>query len=69
MELLAQTLGVEIERLAAPLVAATIDRERSSLQIIQAAGHPDKVHVRLDRIVSQKTAAKLFALLVEEDAP
>lgn len=69
MKLLADTLQVPVEQLAEPLVAAAVDRERSSLQIIQAAGHPDKVHLKVDKLVTQKTALKVMALLVEDDGP
>lgn len=64
MDLLAKTLGVPVEELAAPLVAQAVDRERSSLQIIQAAGHPDKVHLRVDMLVPQRVASRVMALLV-----
>jgi len=67
MKLLAETLGVSLEQLSEPLVAKMVDRERSSLQMIQAAGHPDKVHLRVDRLVSAKLAVKILAMLVDDE--
>jgi transcriptional regulator with XRE-family HTH domain len=67
MALLAKTLGVSPEHLAEPLVAQAVDRERSSLQIIQAAGHPDKVHLKVDMLVPQRVASRVMALLVGDE--
>jgi transcriptional regulator with XRE-family HTH domain len=67
LELLAQTLGVPVEHLAEPLIAQAVDRERSSLQIVQAAGHPDKVHLKVDKLVTSKIASQVMALLVADD--
>jgi hypothetical protein len=67
MKLLADTLGVSLEELSAPLVARMVDRERHSLQMIQAAGHPDKVHLRVDKLVNVHIAVQVLALLVKND--
>jgi hypothetical protein len=67
MKLLADTLGVTQEKLSEPLVSKIVDRERSSLQMIQAAGHPDKVHLRVDKLVNVHIAVQVLALLVKND--
>ena len=67
LELLAETLEVPVERLAEPLIAQAVDRERSSLQIVQAAGHPDKVHLRVDKLAAAKIAAQVMAILVADE--
>jgi len=60
---IADFLGTTPEDLAPDLHAAAIDRTPPELAMHQAPGRPDRVHLRVDKIVPLDVAAKIIALL------
>lgn len=66
LDKLAKILGTTPEDLAPDLAAAAVERTNPALAIHEAAGHPDKVYLRVNKLVPLKTAAKVIALLSEE---
>jgi transcriptional regulator with XRE-family HTH domain len=68
MARLAEALGTKAEDLAPEIVAATVDRENPELAVTMVAGHPDKAHLQVNKLVPIALAAKVMALLIEEHA-
>lgn len=64
---IAKTVSMTPEALAPGLHAAAIDHERPEIAINVAAGHPNKVHLVVNKIVTQEVAAKIFAMLGGSD--
>lgn len=65
---LCKALGMTREELFPnSLIAATQD-EHPAFQLTAAAGHPGRAWVRMNRMMSFETAAKIASLLNEEDA-
>jgi transcriptional regulator with XRE-family HTH domain len=67
--LIAEALEVSAEELAPDLTAATIDKERPELAMTQVAGHPDKVLLRVNKLVPATVAAEVIAILVKHQSP
>jgi transcriptional regulator with XRE-family HTH domain len=64
----ARALGVEPHELLPNTLISAIDSEVPALEIKQAAGHPDKVWIRVNQLVDRRTAAKIFDALNSPDA-
>lgn len=64
---LADALGVEQEELLPNGMMAAMEDEHPAVELRQAAGHPDKAWVRVNRSMSFATAAKIISLIDEED--
>lgn len=64
---IAKVLGVSMEALAPDIHSATIDRERPEVMIHQAAGHSDKVHLIVNKIVPSSVATRVMDLINEAD--
>lgn len=62
---IAKVLRVSVEDLAPDIHTATIDREKPEVMIHQASGHPDKVHLVVNKVVPASVAAKVMALVNE----
>jgi transcriptional regulator with XRE-family HTH domain len=63
---LAAALGTEPEHLLPNAVVRAMESDTGPmLEIRQAAGHPDKVWVRVNRMVSFDQAAEIFGVLKE----
>lgn len=60
---LADVFGVEPYQLLPNSIESAIDNEMPALEIKQAAGHPDKVWLRVNQLVDLRTAAKVFDAL------
>jgi len=60
---LADAFGMEPYQLLPNTIEAAIDQEVPALEIKQAAGHPDKVWLRVNQMVDLATAAKVFDAL------
>lgn len=66
---LADALGVTVPELYPGAVEAAVDAEIPAVELRQVAGHPGKAWLRVNRALSFATAAKIIALLEEEDRP
>lgn len=66
---IAQVLGVSPEELAPDIMAASVDRERPEMAMTMVAGHPDKVHLVVDKLVSLSVASRVVAIIAGEDEP
>lgn len=64
---IADALGCTPEELAPDAAAAAIDRENPEIAMTAIAGHTDKVHLQVNRLVSMATAVKVINLLTEEE--
>lgn len=65
---IADALDTTPEDLAPRVAASAIASSEPAVRIVQAAGHPDRVTLIVNLIVSQRTAAKVYALLCEDEA-
>jgi hypothetical protein len=65
MQKLAEALGLTVEELAPDLTAQSIERDYPEIGITKASGHPDKILLRVNKIVPMEVAAKIFAILAE----
>lgn len=66
-EKIAKALGVSREELLPNLLMNALDKENPAIELRQAAGHPNKAWLRINRSVSFATGAKIIALINEED--
>lgn len=64
---LADALGVEPEELLPNGMMAAMEEEHPAVELRQASGHADKAWLRVNRAMSFATAAKIIALIDEED--
>jgi transcriptional regulator with XRE-family HTH domain len=68
MAAIAKELGVEVSDLAPDVTASAIDREQPAISVTMIAGHPDKVHLQINKLVSMIVMSKIMALLTEDEA-
>ena len=64
---IAAALGVDREALLPNEIMSAFDDEVPAVELKQASGHPDKAWLRVNRMMSFATAAKIIALIDEED--
>lgn len=67
LQKLADALGVEPNELMPNGMLAAMDEEHPAVELRQASGHPDKAWLRVNRSMSFTTAAKIIAMIDEED--
>lgn len=67
MQKLADALGMTLEELAPDAVAAAVDRDNPSLSITMVEGHPDKVHLVVNKLVSLDVAMQIGTLLASTE--
>ena len=60
---IANALGVSPEELAPDITASTVDRQNPEIALIAVAGHMDKVHLRINKLVSLALASQIMGLL------
>jgi transcriptional regulator with XRE-family HTH domain len=60
---IAQALGVPPEELAPDITAATVDRQNPEIALVAVAGHHDKVHLKVNKLVSMTIATQIMQLL------
>ena len=60
---IANALGVSPEDLAPDITAATVDRQNPEIALIAVAGHHDKVHLKVNKLVSMNIATMIMQLL------
>lgn len=68
-ERLARALGVTPEELMPNHVESAIEEDAPSLEMKVSVNAPQKAWLRVNRLVSLSTAAKVIALIEAEDAP
>lgn len=66
---IAKVLRVSVEDLAPDIHSGTISRERPEVMIHQAAGHSDRVHLVVNKIVPNAVATRVMDLINEVDSP
>ena len=64
---MAKALGVTPQELLPNTVAAAIDSDTPSLELKESTGHPGKMWMRLNRLVTTKQALKIMEILQEQD--
>lgn len=64
---LADALGVTVPELYPGAVENAVDAEIPALQLTGVAGHPNRAWLRINRALSFTAAAKIIAVLEEED--
>lgn len=67
LNMLCQALGVTRDELLPNASIQAINDENPALELRQAAGHPGKAWVRVNRMMSFDVAAKIVSLINEED--
>jgi transcriptional regulator with XRE-family HTH domain len=60
---IAEKLGVSPEELAPDITAATVDRQNPEIALVAVAGHHDKVHLKVNKLVSMNIATMIMQLL------
>lgn len=68
MQRLAIALDVTNETLLPNIVKEAMDSEYPAIELRQASGHENKAWLRVNRSMSFATAAKIIALIEEEDS-
>jgi transcriptional regulator with XRE-family HTH domain len=69
LQKLAEALGVDISELAPDIQAATIDRENPEVALTAIAGHNDKVHLQVNKLLPMSLAAKIVGMIADYDEP
>lgn len=64
---LADALGVTPEELLPNSTMSAMDDEHPAVELRQAAGHPGKAWLRVNRALSFRAAAQIIAIIDEED--
>jgi hypothetical protein len=64
---IAAALGVTPEELAPDLIGATVERQNPEVAVVSVAGHPDKVMLKINKLVSFDKMTRIVAILNEPD--
>ncbi len=64
---MSEALGVEPHDLLPNEIMSAFDDEHPAIELKQAAGHPGKAWLRVNRMMSFGTAARIVALIEEDD--
>jgi transcriptional regulator with XRE-family HTH domain len=67
LKALADAFGIEKEQLLPNYQMSAMDDEHPAVELKQAVGHPGKAWLRINRAMSFPTAAKIIAIINEED--
>jgi len=67
LALLADALDVTPEELAPDITAATVDRENPEVALTSIAGHGDKVHLQVNKLVPLTLAAEIVSMISKYD--
>jgi transcriptional regulator with XRE-family HTH domain len=65
---MAEALGVEPHELLPNEIMSAFDDEHPAIELKQAAGHPGKAWLRVNRMMSFGTAARIVTLIEEDDS-
>ena len=66
---IAAALGVSPEELAPDITAATVERQNPEIALMAVAGHADKVHLRINKLVSMNVATRIMVILDGGERP
>jgi hypothetical protein len=69
MKTIADKLGVTVAELAPDVLASVVDRAHPAVSMSMVAGHSDKTHLQVNKLVPMAVAAKIIALLSEDEKP
>ncbi len=64
---LADALGVDPDELTPDITVAAIDRENPEVAMTAIAGHSDKVHLRVNKLMPLSLASKIISMISEFD--
>ena len=64
---IARALEVKPEDLAPDILGSTVERQNPELAIVAVAGHPDKVHLKVNKLVNFAIATAIMQLLQPTD--
>jgi transcriptional regulator with XRE-family HTH domain len=67
LELICRALGVDRDELLPNAAIQAINDEHPAVELRQAAGHPGKAWLRINRLLSFGTAAQIVSIIHEED--
>lgn len=67
LAMIAAAFGVKPQDIYPNTIARAIDAENPAIEIRQAAGHPDKVWLRVNRLVDIHVAAEVFGILTKHN--
>jgi transcriptional regulator with XRE-family HTH domain len=65
LQKIAEALNVTVEDLAPDALAATVDRENHAISINMVEGHPDKVHLVVNKLVPLAVAMEIGSILAK----
>jgi transcriptional regulator with XRE-family HTH domain len=68
LQRIASVLGLTPEELAPELFQSAIDRENPEISVHAAAGHPDKMHLVINKVVPAAIASRILALLTDDES-
>lgn len=60
---IADALGVPMDELAPDITGSAVERENPEIGITAVSGHPEKVYLRVNKLVTMTVAAKVMTLL------
>ena len=67
LKAIARALGVTPEELAPDILGSTVERQNPELAIVAIAGHADKVHLRVNKLVTMAMATEVMQVLGRGD--
>jgi transcriptional regulator with XRE-family HTH domain len=67
MKMLAEALDTELEDLAPDIMAATVDRESPEISMNMIAGHSDKVHLHINKLLPFVLASKIVQMIADQE--
>lgn len=68
LNLLAKAFGITPEELAPDLAATAIERENPEMAMTMVSGHPDKVLLRINKLVPLPIAVRVLSLISDSEA-
>ncbi|UUJ74493.1 transcriptional repressor [Microcystis phage Mae-Yong1326-1] len=63
LQKLADIFGMDVADLAPDLVASAVDKARPEVALTAIAGHPDRVHLVVNKLVPLAVAARVVAII------
>lgn len=67
LKMICDTLGVTREELLPNSVISAMEAETPSMQLTQVSGHPDKVMLRINRLVPIEIGAEVIRMIAKAD--
>lgn len=63
LQKIADVLGMKVDELAPDITASAIEKENPEIAMTAIAGHPDKVFLRVNKLVPLELAAQIISML------